>query len=475
MAAEAETAFFSYSRNDSEFALRLAEDLKAAGANVWLDQLDIEGGMLWDREVEKALANCPRMLVILSPNSANSDNVQDEVSFALSKQKRVIPVLYRECDIPFRLARLQHIDFRTDYARGLKTLLRTMGVEQQAAVGSGAAISGVPKESRTDDSDADGRSRTKEQARVGERPKMPGLPAWLNWKVALGNRRKLLSVAFATPQLGWAVGEGGTILHSEDGGRRWTPQTSSANEELYSVAFATSQLGWAVGEGETILHTEDGGRTWKRQAGGSAMAWLSSPLLYSVAFATPLLGWAVGQDGAILHTENGGGSWKPQTNGVSAHLLSVAFATPWLVWAVGSNGAILHTEDGGSTWKMQTSGTRASLLSVAFATPGFGWAVGEGGTILHTEDGGSTWKMQTSGTRASLLSVVFAWPQLGWAVGEGGTILHTEDGGSTWKMQTSGTRASLLSVVFAWPQLGWAVGKGATILHTQDGGGSWKP
>jgi TIR domain len=130
LATGAQAAFFSYSREDSEFAVRLAEDLKAAGANVWLDQLDIEAGTLWDREVQKALAICPRMLVILSPTSVNSDNVLDEVSFALSKQKRVIPVLYRECDIPFRLARVQYIDFRTDYARGLKALLSTLGVEQ---------------------------------------------------------------------------------------------------------------------------------------------------------------------------------------------------------------------------------------------------------------------------------------------------------------------------------------------------------
>lgn len=44
MAADALAAFFSYCRQDSEFALRVAEDLKAAGANVWIDQLYIEPG-----------------------------------------------------------------------------------------------------------------------------------------------------------------------------------------------------------------------------------------------------------------------------------------------------------------------------------------------------------------------------------------------------------------------------------------------
>ena len=123
-------AFFSYCREDSEFALRLAEDLKAAGANVWMDQLDIAPGQRWDRSVEDALTNCPRLLVILSPTSVNSTNVLDEVSFALENQKTVIPVLYRDCAIPFRLRRIQYLDFRADYARALKSLLKTLGVEQ---------------------------------------------------------------------------------------------------------------------------------------------------------------------------------------------------------------------------------------------------------------------------------------------------------------------------------------------------------
>jgi tetratricopeptide (TPR) repeat protein len=139
VSADAPTAFLSYSRDDSVFALQLAKDLKAAGAAVWIDQLDIQPGMQWDRAVEDALSSCPRMLVILSPASVKSDNVHDEVSFALSKQKRIIPVLYRECDVPFRLARLQHIDFRTDCDCGLEALLRTLGIDQPLQPVAGAS------------------------------------------------------------------------------------------------------------------------------------------------------------------------------------------------------------------------------------------------------------------------------------------------------------------------------------------------
>ncbi len=59
----------------------------------------------------------------------NSDNVLDEISFALRNQKTIIPVLYLDCDIPLRLERHQHIDFRTDHAHGLKALLRALGMQ----------------------------------------------------------------------------------------------------------------------------------------------------------------------------------------------------------------------------------------------------------------------------------------------------------------------------------------------------------
>ena len=125
LAINSSTAFVSYSRADSDFALKLAEDLHAAGASVWLDQIELEPGKPWDMEIQRALMICNRMLVVLSPTSVNSTNVLDEVSFALKKQKTVIPVLYQDCEIPLRLHRLQYVNL-LNYDRGLRILLRSL-------------------------------------------------------------------------------------------------------------------------------------------------------------------------------------------------------------------------------------------------------------------------------------------------------------------------------------------------------------
>ncbi len=122
--------FLCYVRTDSEFVLRLAKELRAVGANVWLDRLDILGGQHWDSTVEQALKSCKGMIAVLSPEAVASNNVMDEVSYALNEGKLVVPVLLRSCDIPFRLQRVQYIDFTADYATGFSQLLRALGIQQ---------------------------------------------------------------------------------------------------------------------------------------------------------------------------------------------------------------------------------------------------------------------------------------------------------------------------------------------------------
>ena len=127
-------AFLSYAREDAEFVLRLAKDLRTGGAGVWVDQLDIAPGQRWDRAVEDALAKCLQLVVVLSPSAVESTNVMDEVSLALEDGKTVVPVLHRQCKIPFRLRRLQYVDLSLDYKAGHDRLLETLG---SGAVGTG--------------------------------------------------------------------------------------------------------------------------------------------------------------------------------------------------------------------------------------------------------------------------------------------------------------------------------------------------
>lgn len=119
--------FFSYSRADgSDFALQLALDLKKQGFSVWIDQQDIRAGSEWDLEIEKALETCDCVLFIETEKSVSSNNVLDEVYYALEQDKKVIPLIVHDSKTPFRLQRLQHVDFTRDYNAGLAQLTKEL-------------------------------------------------------------------------------------------------------------------------------------------------------------------------------------------------------------------------------------------------------------------------------------------------------------------------------------------------------------
>lgn len=143
MTTENPKFFFSYAREDSEFVLKLARELRKTGATLWLDRLDIRGGQRWDETVQAALKSCQGMLAVLSPHAVASSNVMDEVSYALEEQKHLIPVLYQECAIPFRLRRVQYVDFRSGYEDGFAELLKALGIEQPTEDTASSRIEGL--------------------------------------------------------------------------------------------------------------------------------------------------------------------------------------------------------------------------------------------------------------------------------------------------------------------------------------------
>jgi hypothetical protein len=115
--------FLSYSRTDGHFALRLAKDVRAAGVAMWVDQLDIRPSEHWDRAIERAVRDCRGMVVILSPRSVASDNVADEISYAIDSGKSVLPVMIERCVLPLRIVRMHVIDATRGYERALQQCL----------------------------------------------------------------------------------------------------------------------------------------------------------------------------------------------------------------------------------------------------------------------------------------------------------------------------------------------------------------
>ena len=61
-----------------------------------------------------------------------------------------------------------------------------------------------------------------------------------------------------------AVGDEGLVWRSDDGGATWGPGDSGTTKDLRAIGFGLDPFeGWAVGLGGTLLHTLDGGESFE--------------------------------------------------------------------------------------------------------------------------------------------------------------------------------------------------------------------
>jgi photosystem II stability/assembly factor-like uncharacterized protein len=272
---------------------------------------------------------------------------------------------------------------------------------------------------------------------------------------------------------GWAVGDGGTILRTDDGGKVWQPSTIAVSSNFYAVAMAQDgQRGWVVGSEGTILQTSDSGVSWTLIPSGIKAT-------FKAVAMTPdgRYGWVVGEDGAFLQTNDGGANWRPISSAPRLSFKAAALASDRQNgWVVTKQGTLFHTKDGGATWGQVA--VKIFAQAIAMTSDGRrGWVVGSEGKVIGTEDGGITWNQLVSGTD-KVLSAVTITPdgQHGWTVGLLGTIQSTSDGGANWGASAASDRAALQSVAISSDgRHGWAAGRGGALLVTQDGGITWAP
>ena len=129
----AESIFVSYSSNDRPFAVGLTKELQKLGANVWIDQLGIGLGENWDSAIEEALEKSETLMLIVSPTSVESQNVQDEVSIAINTEKKFVPILIKECHLPMRWQRRQYADLIKNPEKAIGDIVKFLGLEDEAA------------------------------------------------------------------------------------------------------------------------------------------------------------------------------------------------------------------------------------------------------------------------------------------------------------------------------------------------------
>jgi photosystem II stability/assembly factor-like uncharacterized protein len=279
-------------------------------------------------------------------------------------------------------------------------------------------------------------------------------------------------VAFRDATRGVAVGNGGVISTTTDGGTTWTARKSNTNVSLFAAEYfpAGANNGqctaagciWVAGANGTLLLSTDGGETFCAQATGTTAT------LYGILAQGPGQVAAVGSGGTVIVTDFRAGAagaadqcaakYRTVASGTTRDLFDVD-TDGFEIYMSGANGTLLKAtppQSGDADnpppplfFTPLTSGTTANLYGVASTSDGQSTrivAVGEGGTIVagtSTFETPPTFTAQKSGTTATLRDVELVTATSGYAVGDLGTILNTADGGVTWTAAASGTCANL--------------------------------
>ena len=125
-----------------------------------------------------------------------------------------------------------------------------------------------------------------------------------------GASQNIFALLFTTPTNGYAFGLDGLVLNTNDGLRweivrqRGNSDGIKARHHLFAAAEFNGRI-WAIGERGTLLHSDVHNLQWRQ-----AELQIPRLSLNAIAFGKDGFGLVVGNRGLVLRTDDGGKSWQ---------------------------------------------------------------------------------------------------------------------------------------------------------------------
>jgi hypothetical protein len=125
-AATRYAAYINYSPADAYMAARIAEDLSRSGIPIWYAPEGVQEAEHWASGVHPALTECSHMVVVLSAEALQAEQVQQGWAYFRGQRKPVVVAQIAPCDVPDDLRTRPRFDFAGDYKQAFRELVQAL-------------------------------------------------------------------------------------------------------------------------------------------------------------------------------------------------------------------------------------------------------------------------------------------------------------------------------------------------------------
>lgn len=100
--------FVSHSSKDEIITRKLAQDLRAAEIDLWVDFEEIKSGDEWLNRIQDGIERCTALLVVMTPHARESDWVERETLYVREARKPVFIAMVDPVPLPLQLIDVQY-------------------------------------------------------------------------------------------------------------------------------------------------------------------------------------------------------------------------------------------------------------------------------------------------------------------------------------------------------------------------------
>lgn len=119
--------FISHSTKDNDKTDQIADILKKAGFDVWVDFESIRDGTRWVKEIETGINTCDAVVVVWSKSAQESEWVEKECLYALDSKKPMFIALIEKVRLRLYVINIQYTDCTISLVDGMADLIEAMG------------------------------------------------------------------------------------------------------------------------------------------------------------------------------------------------------------------------------------------------------------------------------------------------------------------------------------------------------------